>query len=203
MRTAVTVTRARRGSFAARRSSVGQLRLDQVRDTFGAPLRHRASVVEELELLLAELGELQIVDEAYDLAQAACRRAPGRHRPGSRRASARCQRSWSSHSAIETLNVFWTRALIVAEHAALALERVVLGQQELETEHADHHRRRPLGPRPSARRPARPSPATARAGGPPARPRTPRSTSPDLDVLIALERRCRTRSRSRPRARRP
>src|SRR2546427_11867936 len=185
MRTAVTVRSRSRGSFAWRRKSAASAACTRWATRSGRrPATAPSSRVEELQACLAHLGELEPVDEVDDLPQAAVH--------------VRLVRADLAHAEGRALPVIVVGALrdrdveLVLharldgpQHAALALERVVLGQQQLEPEHADHHlypslalalypsrSRRGAAPvRPSARPPARPWLQRVRAGGPPAPPR--------------------------------
>src|SRR5438094_1714852 len=140
MRTAVTVRSRSRGSFAWRRRSAASSACTRWATRSGrrsatAP----SSIVEELEALLAHLGELEPVDEVDDSPQAAVH--------------VRLVRADLAHAEGRALPVIVVGALrdrdveLVLharldgpQHAALALERVILGEQQLEPEHADHHR---------------------------------------------------------------
>src|SRR2546428_12682627 len=139
MRTAVTVRSRSRGSFAWRRRSAASSACTRWATRSGrrsatAP----SSIVEELEALLAHLGELEPVYEVDDSPQAAVH--------------VRLVRADLAHAQGRALPVIVIGALrdrdveLVlharldgAQHAALPLERVVLGKQQLEPEHADHH----------------------------------------------------------------
>src|SRR2546428_9264399 len=104
----------------------------------GAGFIHRLSVVEELEALFAHLGELEPVDEADDFAETAVH--------------VRLLRPDLAHAEGRALPVIVVGAFRVRhvelvryarldgpQHAAFALARVILGEQQLEPEHADHH----------------------------------------------------------------
>src|SRR5213593_1332424 len=202
MRTAVTVRSRSRGSFAWRRRSAASSACTRWATRSGrrsatAP----SSIVEELEALLAHLGELEPVDEVDDSPQAAVH--------------VRLVRADLAHAEGRALPVIVVGALrdrdveLVLharldgpQHAALALERVILGEQQLEPEHADHHGPGAARVRPYARPPARPWPRRVGAGGPPAPPRRPRSRRPPSRPGSPRAT-CRTRSRSPPRARPP
>src|SRR2546426_2147163 len=121
----------------ARRSNAA-LRDASADPATGAGFIHRLSVVEELETLLAHLGELEPVDEADDFAETAVH--------------VRLLPSDLAHAEGRTLPVIVVGAfrdrdvelvlyarLDRPQHTALALERVILGEQQLEPEHADHH----------------------------------------------------------------
>src|SRR5213594_644407 len=158
MRTAVTVRSRSRGSFAWRRRSAASSACTRWATRSGrrsatAP----SSIVEELEALLAHLGELEPVDELDDSPQAAVH--------------VRLVRADLAHAEGRALPVIVVGALrdrdveLVLharldgpQHAAFALERVILGEQQLEPEHADHHRY------PS--RNTRAAPAARASGGP-------------------------------------
>src|SRR3989449_7066831 len=104
----------------------------------GAGFIHRLSVVEELEALFAHLGELEPVDEADDFAETAVHvrllRPDLAHAEG-------CALPVIVVGAFRDRDVeliLYAR-LDGPQHAAFALERVILGEQQLEPEHADHH----------------------------------------------------------------
>src|SRR5262249_36974139 len=120
---------------------IGELGLNPVRHPFATMLRHffaRASIVQELHALLAELGELQVVDEPHHLAQA-----------GVDVALLRAHLADPERRPLPELVVLALRDRHVelvlharldgTQHAALAFERVVLGKEQLETKDADHH----------------------------------------------------------------
>src|SRR5437867_1537028 len=167
MRTPVSVTSWRRGSPARSRSSAS-FACRRCATRSGRRSAITVLVVQELDLLLAELGHLQLLDEMYDLAQTAVdvrlvgadlAHAKGRLLP---------------EIVVVALGDRHVELVLHArldgtQHAALALQRVVLRQPQLEAEHPDHHGRRAV--RPGARPPdRRPSPRRAPAGGRPARP---------------------------------
>src|SRR2546428_8626473 len=121
----------------ARRSNAA-LRDASADPATGAGFIHRLSVVEELEALFAHLGELEPVDEADDFAETAVH--------------VRLLRPDLAHAEGRALPVIVVGAfrdrdvelvlyarLDGPQHAAFALERVILGEQQLEPEHADHH----------------------------------------------------------------
>src|SRR3989454_11668426 len=161
----------------ARRSNAA-LRDASADPATGAGFIHRlsVSVVEELEALFAHLGELEPVDEADDFPEAAVH--------------VRLLRPDLAHAEGRALPVIVVGAfrdrdvelvlhtrLDGPQHAALALERVILGEQQLEPEHADHHRypSRTLAapaPRASGRALGRLR-ALGRGGGEPAGPLLP------------------------------
>src|SRR5437667_5981587 len=215
MRTAVTVRSRSRGSFARRRKSAASSAWTRWATRSGRRSAIAPSVMEELEALLAQLGELEPVDEAHDFPEAGVHVPlvpPHLAYPQGRALPVIVVGALGDRDVELALHA----RLDAPEHAALALERVVLGQPQLEPEHADHHRysspalalytspsRRGAAPvRPSARPPARPWLQRGRAGGPPAPPRRPRSRR--LPSCPGTRRAtCRTRSRPRPRARPP
>src|SRR3989449_3823017 len=121
----------------ARRSNAA-LRDASADPATGAGFIHRLSVVEELEALFAHLSELEPVDEADDFAETAVH--------------VRLLRPDLAHAEGRALPVIVVGAfrdrdvelvlyarLDGPQHAAFALERVILGEQQLEPEHADHH----------------------------------------------------------------
>src|SRR5262249_30186781 len=120
---------------------VGELRLNLVRHPLATMLRHassQASIMQELHALLAELGELQVVDEPHHLAQAGVdvallrtHLADTERRPLPERVVLALR---DRH-----LELVLHPRLDGAEHAPLAFERVILGEEQLETEDADHH----------------------------------------------------------------
>src|SRR2546429_1325014 len=143
----------------------------------GVGFIHGLSVVEELEALLAHLGELEPVDEADDFAETAVhvRLLPSDLAHAEGRALPVIVVGAFRDRDVEL--VLYAR-LDRPQHTALALERVILGEQQLEPEHADHHGPGAARVRPCARPPARLWPRRGRARGPPARPRRPRSRRP-------------------------
>src|SRR5262249_24595277 len=155
MRGADTATRARRGSLASCCRSVASWARSRCSTRSRRWSAISRSVVQELDPLLAELGELEVVDETHHLTQAAI--------------DVRLIGSDLAHAedrALPEVVVLAFRDRDVElllhprldrpQHAPLALERVGLRQPELEAEDADDHRR--SAPRPIARLPARPSP---------------------------------------------
>src|SRR5262249_46060098 len=133
-RTAVMVTACSRGSCASRssrRASSAWIRW-ATRSRRCSATGSSRSVVEELHPLLAEFGELQAVDELDHLAQAGV--------------DVRLIRPHLAHPQDGPLPVIVLLALgdrhvegvldsglDGTQHAALALQRMVLGQQQLET----------------------------------------------------------------------
>src|SRR3989442_13812442 len=121
----------------ARRSNAA-LRDASADPATGAGFIHRLSVVEELEALFAHLGELEPVDEADDFAETAVHVRP--LRPALAPAEGRAL-------PVIVVGAFRDRDVELVlyarldgpQHAAFALERVILGEQQLEPEHADHH----------------------------------------------------------------
>src|SRR5437773_8768747 len=139
MRTAVTVRSRIRGSFAwRRRSAAGSACTGWATRAGRRSATAPSSIVEELEALLAHLGELEPVDEVDDRPQAAVHvrlvRADLAHAEG--RALPVIVVSAFRDRDVEL--VLYAR-LDGPQHAAFALERVILGEQQLEPEHADHH----------------------------------------------------------------
>src|SRR3989442_11388260 len=121
----------------ARRSNAA-LRDASADPATGAGFIHRLSVVEELEALFAHLGELEPVDEADDFAETAVHVRPLRPAlaPAEGRALPVIVVGPFRDRDVEL--VLYAR-LDGPQHAAFALERVILGEQQLEPEHADHH----------------------------------------------------------------
>src|SRR5437899_13059063 len=122
----------------ARRSNAA-LRDASADPATGAGFIQRLSVVEELEALLAHLGELEPVDEADDFAETAVhvRLLPSDLAHAEGRALPVIVVGAFRDRDVEL--VLYAR-LDGPQHAAFALERVILGEQQLEPEHADHHR---------------------------------------------------------------
>src|SRR5437764_1061232 len=131
MRTAVTVRSRSRGSFATRRKRVASSACTRWATRSGrrsaiAP----GSVVEELEALLAHLGELEPVDEADDFAETAVhvRLLPSDLAHAEGRALPVIVVGAFRDRDVEL--VLYAR-LDRPQHAALALELVILGEQQL------------------------------------------------------------------------
>src|SRR5947207_10726258 len=140
----------------ARRSNAA-LRDASADPATGAGFIHRLSVVEELEALLAHLGELEPVDEADDFAETAVH--------------VRLLPSDLAHAEGRALPVIVVGAfrdrdvelvlharLDAPQHAAFALERVILAEPQLAPEHADQPRLSLSPARASAAPRLRPSP---------------------------------------------
>src|SRR5439155_6637623 len=136
IRTAVTVRSRSRGSFASRRKSVASSACTRwATRSWRRSAMARRSVVEELEALLAHLGELEPVDEADDFPETAVH--------------VRLFRSDLAHTVglalpVIVVGAFRDRDVVLVlharldglQHAALALERVILWVQQLDPEHA-------------------------------------------------------------------
>src|SRR4029077_16909901 len=108
----------------------GELCLDLVRHAFATMLRHglpRASVMQELDALLPELGELQVIDELHHLAETRIHVAllPPPLAPPAQRSLPEVMILALRDRHVEL--VLHPR-LDGAEHAALAFQRVVLRQ---------------------------------------------------------------------------
>src|SRR5262249_49893146 len=127
---------------------VRELRLDQVCHALATVLRHRIlprSIVQELQPFLAELGELQAVDELYHLSEARIDvplRPPDLAHPEDRALPQVVVVALRDRHVELVLHSRLDRA----QHAALPLEGMVLGQPQLQPENADHHAGRPGAP---------------------------------------------------------
>src|SRR6185503_12669082 len=137
--TAVTVTRRRRGSFASRMTSRASSLCTRCPTRSGRrSAMRRSRVVQELDPLLGELRDLELPDEADDLPQAAVDVRFVRTDLADAEERALPEVVVLALGDRDVELVLHAR-LDGAQHAALALQRMVLGQEQRQTEHADHH----------------------------------------------------------------